>query len=419
MTTELSIKIKAANCTSFRVVRQPLRQQSAPHYPEVTVGAAVIQLHPTTGSRIELISDLKRILALHPLLVQIGALAGESHDVEDLHYLLSTAELSKKRPRLLLLPAEGDEPAVTGFTAAVLLFEYSIPVGLGWSFGRSGIYASIDLTGRRVVFARRTVRARVAARAARFLIEYGHAHIVHIVFSQMPDDPQAEIAIREVGDTQQPMQRGGFWSLKETRNKEYLSLGPTFSATLARVGPHTRWNLRYYRRRTERDLGCTYIPNAQVGLDEFVAFNKECSHATADPQKRYENLKALKRPLFAGIQDREGRWLALVGGRRRTREVEIDWQMNRHNVPLYSISTVLRSSLIEHEVGLGTTRLYIAGGTRQHIGNYFVEENLCELTVRRRSRSAALLIWLIRRFQPQKNPLAKIVSDPRQIWHGW
>jgi hypothetical protein len=369
---------------------------------------------PLAG-RIELIHDPARIMALYPLLMQIGVLAGESHDAEDLPYLLSTTDPSNKQARLLLLPAEDDEPAVMGFSAAVLLFEYSLPFGLSRIFGGSGVYASIDLTGRRVVFAPRVDRARVAARAARFLTETGSAHIVHVGFSQMPEDPSSAVGIE--GEL-----RGrstGFWSLAETKQKEYLLLGPTFDKTLARIGPRTRWNLRYYRRRTERDLGCTYIPNAQVSLEEFIAFNGECSHATPEPRKRYEKLVALERPLFAGIQDRNGRWLALVGGRRRTREIEIEWQMNRHDLPHYSLSTVLRSSLIEHEIELGSTRLYIDGGTCQRIGNYFVEENLCELTVRRRSLYAGLLIWFIRRLLPGKNPVAEIVSDRAQVWHPW
>jgi hypothetical protein len=269
------------------------------------------------------------------------------------------------------------------------------------------------------VFAPRLNRALVAARAAKFLIEEGHAHIVHLAFSTSLEDPRSAPVIRDVFDPEPDRSLLGFWSLDETRIREYLRLGPTFDQTLARIGPRTRWNLRYYRRRTERDLGCVYIPNPEVSLEEFIAFSQECSHAPCDPRMRYEELRALKSPLFAGIQDRDGKWLALVGGRRRTREIEIEWQLNRHDLLPYSLSTVLRSALIEHEIELGTTRLYVSGGTTQRIGSYFAEETLCELTVRRRSRYAELLVRLIRRFKPEKNPVAEIVSDAGRTWYPW
>ena len=198
----------------------------------------------------------------------------------------------------------------------------------------------------------------------------------------------------------------------------YLPLCPTFDQTLARIGQRTRSNLRYYRRRSELDLGSRFVPEVEIDRDAFLAFNRECTYAVTEELAdwRYGTLRKMPNTMLRGMRDRDGRWLSLVGMRGNGRHVEVDWQMNRADLPASSLSTVMRSYLIEHEIGRGTTRLYIEGGTPQPIGRSFLKERVAELTFKRRSPYVWLLQRLASEVFPEKNRLAQILTDPAACW---
>jgi hypothetical protein len=408
---------------SFRVSKSALQESVAtPLFEPLATWPARPRLVKPSRRQPELIYGSQNILSRKSVFLQIAALACDSNEAEEIAQYISEYGDPTKIPCLLLLPAEEGEPSVMGYAAAVFLFEYRLPYGLSRIFGRSRVLSSSDVSGRRNVFAPRQSRAQVVARAARFLFENGHAHMVRMVFNQLSDDTSAVEQIQDSLEPFRPKMPGytpvAQWSLTQRPIKTYLPLESTFDATLERIGKTTRWNLRYYRRRTERDLGCVFVPCAEVTLEEFIQFNRDCSFAAPDSTERYHALSAQERPLFAGIKDRDGRWLALVGGRRRTREIEIDWQMNREDLPLYSLATVLRSCLIEHEVELGTRRLYINGGTPQRIGHYFMDEMQHEFAACRTSRYAAVLGRTFRKFLAG-NRISEILEDDSREWHSW
>ena len=218
-----------------------------------------------------------------------------------------------------------------------------------------------------------------------------------------------------------PQKCGGSWSLRESKVPLYLPLGLTFDATLARIGQRTRSNLRYYRRRSEADLGCSFVANVTIDLQDFLAFNRECTYAVPDAlaKWRYRSLGTLINPFLRGIRDGNGRWLSLVGGRRQCGFAEIDWQMNRADLPQYSLSTVLRSYLLEHEVREGSSRLYIEGGTPHPIGRSFVSGHVNELTLKRSSPYVELMEKFSRRPFLAKNHLAQTLQDPDLRWTSW
>jgi hypothetical protein len=120
-----------------------------------------------------------------------------------------------------------------------------------------------------------------------------------------------------------------------------------------------------------------------------------------------------------GIRDREGRWLSLVGLRRQNRFAEIDWQMNRADLPAHSLATVLRSYLIEHEIAQGSTRLYIEGGTPQPIIRSFAKRRIAELTVRRDSWYVRLLERFASVVFPPKNYVGQTLINPDLHWKRW
>jgi hypothetical protein len=84
-------------------------------------------------------------------------------------------------------------------------------------------------------------------------------------------------------------------------------LETTVDAALPAIGQRTRSNLRYYRRRAETRLGCTFLPEIKVLRAEVLTFNRQCMYAVADDVAgwRYDSLRNLSDPLLLGIKDNE------------------------------------------------------------------------------------------------------------------
>jgi hypothetical protein len=187
----------------------------------------------------------------------------------------------------------------------------------------------------------------------------------------------------------------------------------SFDATLAKIGTRTRRNMRYYRKRAEAELGCVFLPRVEIGKREFLDFNRECMYAV--PAKvaawRYESLQYLGTPLFMGIKDRGGRWLSLLGGRRHDDGTEILWQMNRSGLSAYSLSIVMRSYFVEHEIAHGMTKLYMEGGTAHPMRFSFVQDKVTDLVVVRRSRLGVVVPALAHLFIKPDNDLALMLLD--------
>ena len=177
----------------------------------------------------------------------------------------------------------------------------------------------------------------------------------------------------------------GEWTLLQEPKPAYLSLSASFDQTLARINQRTRANLRYYRRRSEQELGCRFDPAVGLTREELLALNRRSTFPISDAHAewRYDGLRTMNGPFLVGIRDRSGELIALAAGRRQHGFAELDWQMSRDDLHRYSLSTVLRSYLIEHEISLGSTRLYVDSGTPHQLGSSFVEELVGELILRR------------------------------------
>ncbi len=311
--------------------------------------------------------------------------------------------------------------------AAVLLFEYKSVFGLGLR-----VFSSSDGSGRRNVLAPAETRAQVAGMACRVLLERG-AQAIHLAFDEGYGDEREAcrceegIASRELrgGHAQRELAEalagtGGKrkirWAVFEHEMPLYLRLEKTYAATLARIGARTRSNLRYYRRRSELALGCHFVAEARVSLEELVAFNRVCAYSVLEEevQRRFQTLG---RGFFlCGIRDGKGDWLALLGGRKQNGFVEIDWQMNRADLPQLSLSTVMRAYLMEYEVGLGSRRLYFEGSTTHPIVQSFTKGRVTELTVKRDTLYVRSLERFARVLFPPKNYLAQMLRKSDLVW---
>ena len=363
---------------------------------------------------IEIIRGRSKIQDLLPLVERIAGLWGQESDATDLLLALIRPDALKKSPILLLIRSDGASAHVDGYIAASLLFEYETSFQL-----RTRIFSSSDSSGRRNLFAAAEDRPTLAALICSKLLVFG-AQTVHLAFCQADKD----FSVIEATDRHfrsQPYELAGIqyrWAIEEKETFSYLPLLDTFDKTLAGIGKKTRFNLRYYRRLVERDLGCSFTTEFTVGPEEFLEFNRSCMYARSSETAafRHHSLLVLDRPYFCGIKDASGRWLAMAGGRRRPDGVEVDWQMNRDGLSHYSISTVLRSYLIEDEIARGSTRFYIDEGTPQAIGRSFKGEYTTALTVCRRSLLMRGVTNLIGFGAPEKNFVRQALLNKNLVW---
>ena len=371
------------------------------------------------GGEVQLLRDRDSILRSKVILDELAARSGQLGARDDLEFRLEFNRFSpgskRKRPCLLLISETcglaAPHDAVRGYIGAILLFEYTL-LGLGLR-----LYTTTDTTGRRTLIAPAAYRSRLAALASRALVAGGAQAVVMSIQSGTEEASMQPEIEAEMADA--PAGLPAEWSLIERKNPVYLPLADTYDSTLAAIGKKTRTQLRYYRRRAERELSCRFIPEAAISLDDFIAFNRQCMYPVSDAiaRWRYEGRRLVERPFLQGLKDRDGQWLSIVGGRRQGDFTELEWQCNRTHLPASSLSTVIRSYLIEHEISLGMKRLYFEGGTPTSLRQSFVVEGAADLTVCRKT----LYMRLVRRFAhllfPPKNQMAQIFLDQTLTWH--
>ena len=138
-----------------------------------------------------------------------------------------------------------------------------------------------------------------------------------------------------------------------------------------------------------------------------------CSYPVPDGVAgwRYDSTQAIAGRLFAGVRASDGRWLSLVGGRHHHDETAVAWQMNRESMAAESLSTVMRSYLLEYEVGRGTRRMSFDGGTPHSIYHAFVTAEVTYAVASRRSAGGRMAAAGVTRMLPKGNFLRRVLED--------
>lgn len=346
------------------------------------------------------------ILRLSDPLTGLAVRCGQSGAMDDLDYFLARPQIRKKTPCLVALP-ESIPSQSNGLDAAVLLYEHRI------GSHSLRIFATDDTTGRRTLLSPPAMRSRFALAACHTLLAQG-AQCVLISFRH----EETGIA-REMAELLADRSFGCRWASREREIAGHLPFASTVEATLAQMGARTRNHLRYYRRKAEQQLGCVFVPDATISREDFLAMNRASAYPVPDDKAawRYESLNIMKSPLLYGLRDRDGRWLSLIGGRHSNGNMEMYWQMNRDDLPSQSLSTAMRSLLIEHEVAIGTRRLYVEGGTTHSMSHAFVREKATDLIVLRQSPVARIIPALVKRFLPPENMLLQVLEDKDLVWN--
>ncbi|HEX3375179.1 MAG TPA: hypothetical protein VHS13_13275 [Edaphobacter sp.] len=364
-----------------------------------------------SGATIHVVRGCDSILRLQRVLADLSVKCGQPGVMDDVGYFLTKPGTLRRVPHLMLF-AKAPVLDVERLTAddllgAVLLYRYML-LGCG-----IGMFSTNDRSGRGTLIAPAALRSTLADMATRSLMDQG----VLAVLISFRDGDSGTLQ-KGSGESQRTAastvdERTTRWVWRQREMADYLPLEETFDKTLAKIGTRTRRNMRYYRKRAEAELGCVFLPSVEIEEREFLKFNCECMYAV--PAKvaswRYHSLRNIETPLFMGIKDRGGRWLSMLGGRRHQGGSEILWQMNRSGLSAYSLSIVMRSYFMEHEIAHGMTKLYMEGGTAHPMRFSFVNDKVTDLAVVRRSRLGMVVPTLAQLFIKPDNDLALMLLD--------
>jgi hypothetical protein len=330
--------------------------------------------------------------------------------MDDLDFFLARPQIRRKTPYIISV-AQNEGQASSkpdSLEAAVLLYEHHA-AGHGIR-----IFTTDDTTGRRTLISSSASRSQFALTACHTLLWQGAQMIL---ISYRHEEEQVSEALGRFLKDKRCSCR---WASREREVAGYLPMESTLEATMAKIGTRTRNHLRYYRRRVENQLGAEFVPEAKISREDFLALNRISAYPVADDVAgwRYDSLRIMKSPLLYGLRDRDGRWLGLIGGRHYDCNMEMQWQMNRADMTSQSLGTAMRGFLIEHEVKLGTRRMYIEGGTTHSMSHAFVPQKATDLIVMRQSAVSFVLPSLVKRFLPPENMLLNVLEDTKLTWHS-
>ena len=352
------------------------------------------------------------ILRIQPVLVRLSALCTQTGAMDYLEYFLTGTDNLKKIPYLVLVGKRPDlniaELRAEDLKGAVLVYEYKV---LGMP---SRVFTTSDFNGSRAVIALPADRTKISASVGRYLMTNG-AQVVMLSYAGEGDETWSECFDGSiVGDEKR------LWTTQTREVGATIVLEKTVDATLAAMGKHTRRNLRYYRRKAEAELGCIFESDVKSMLSkaQLIELNRASTHPVSEAvlERRYSTMKALDGLFCVGVKTPEGEWISLLGGRRHHGVSEIDWQMNRGGLERYSVGTVIRAYLIEHEIEIGTDRLYFEGGTPHSMRHAFISEKAVDIVVAKRSLFVALLRRVAHWSPPRNNFLLQTLVDPALHW---
>jgi hypothetical protein len=291
--------------------------------------------------------------------------------------------------RVRLFP--GNQPVVLlvhspeRLEAAVYLYEKTL---VGFSTGYMRCFD--HLTGESSVIAPRQVRASMLELAIHQLFIQTNARVAWATVSQGATELAA--------GTRQEVDHVLLES--STIGREHrLKLSDTFEATLSRFGQHTRRNLRYYRRRAEKELNVEFHAalNAEQSDEAFrhlMGRSFQPFPVSLIEWRKMDGLLRTQPGYFAMGLRANGEWISYLFGMRTEKHTYVLVQMNHKKFARYSLSTVLRSYFFEYEIERGQSEIKFVNGTCA-LFQRCCEPDTC-LTVSARRGAAAFVIssWI-------------------------
>jgi hypothetical protein len=352
------------------------------------------------------------ILRLRSVLRNLSESCGQAGATDYLEYFLTGTENLKKTPYLVLMASRSDigafELRPADLWGAVLVYEYRV-----FGFG-SGLFTASDYNGSRAVIAPPKLRRQVSAAVCRYLMDHGAQVVLLNLEPGSPESCQICFEGAMTGSAKR------WWGTQRREVGATIALEKTLDATLARMGKHTRRNMRYYRRKAEAELGCSFTANVKstLTMEKLMELNRASTHPVHHSilQRRYKTTKSMEGFFCVGLSRADGEWISLLGGRRHQRVTEVDWQMNRSGLAKHSVGTVIRSYLLEHEISIGMEKLFFEGGTPHSMRHSFLSEEAMDIVVMNRSLPVFLLRSFARWLRPEKNFLLQTLMSPAVKW---
>lgn len=160
------------------------------------------------------------------------------------------------------------------------------------------------------------------------------------------------------------------------KHHAHLPLPDSYNGFLERLGSTTRHNFRYYRKRFESSghkfvdaLPLDELRAAMLALQPNSKFHARMPKARAE--QHFNMVAASRRPLAIGLRHHQGEWMSVIGGWYRPDGAVLCFQYNNErDFGRDSLSTVLRSYLIELLIRKGLPQLVIWGGTKGPLSRY-------------------------------------------------
>jgi hypothetical protein len=352
------------------------------------------------------------ILRLQPLLEALCERCDQVGATDYLEYFLTATDNLKKIPHLVLMTSRFDT-GVSGLRAedllgAVLVYEYRV-MGFG-----SSLFTASDYNGSRAVIAPSRLRRQISAAVCRHLMDRGAQIVLLNLEPGAPESCQTCFEREMAGNAKR------WWGTQRRAVGATIALQKSLDATLARMGKHTRRNMRYYRRKAEAELGCTFTADVKSILTMAQLMELNCASTHPVPhsvlERRYQTTRSMDGFFCVGLSRADGQWISLLGGRRHHGVTEVDWQMNRNGLAKLSVGTVIRCYLIEHEIAIGMEKLFFEGGTPHSMRHAFLSEEAMDIVVMNRSLSVFLLRRFARWLHPEKNFLLQTLMSPAVKW---
>jgi hypothetical protein len=364
-------------------------------------------------ARIVSLRGRDEILRMQPVLVELSTRCNQQGAMDYLEYFLTSPDNIKKSPYLVLLTLRTDvsvfELHAEDLLGAALVYEYRL-------FGLPlRLFNATDFNGSRAVVAPASIRSKVCAKVSLYLMEQHGAQVALLTHETEPDSSPLESFA-----TVAPRPKQFWWTTQTREVGAAILLQESADATLASMGKNTRRNLKRYRRKAETELLCTFQPDVRTLLTraQLTEINGASTHPVSEEilERRYNNLKELEGLFCVGVKTPDGQWISLLGGRRHHGICEIDWQINRAGLERYSVGTVIRSFLIEHEIAIGSSKLHFEGGTPHAMRLTFIDQYATDIIVINRSLFTVLLRKLARILSPNHSFLMQRLADPTLVW---
>jgi hypothetical protein len=373
---------------------------------------AIFNADDPNSAHFFLLRGRSEILRLRPVLRILSESCGQAGAADYLEYFLTAAENLKKTPYLVLLASRPalsvSELRASDLWGAVLVYEYRL-LGFG-----SSLFTAGDYNGSRAVIAPAKLRRQVSAAVCRYLMDRGAQIVLLNLEPGSPDSCQICFEGAMAGSTKR------WWGTQRRAVGATIALYTSFDATLATMGKHTRRNMRYYRRKAEAELGCSFVADVKSALTmaQLVELNYASTHPVPHSivERRYHTTRSMDGFFCVGLSGPNGQWISLLGGRRHHGVTEVDWQMNRDGLAKHSVGTVIRSYLIEHEIAIGMQKLFFEGGTPHSMRHSFLSEEAMDIVVMNRSLPVFLLRNIARWLRPEKNFLLQTLMSPAVKW---